>query len=366
MRFTIAFAILLFAPVSTAFGQWKPKRSAIYENIPDSRPVRDASETTKPYRLDSNARAVRRVAPPAVIVLRLPVRRRTAKPKLGAVLRNGSAVEVFLTWIGGKEYPLEHHIEVYRGAAGADARLVHDFKLYGGPNTGMYIFEPPDERDRPSVLVGVMGGSYWGTTYVISPDRTAIQKIADGADYEFADLDEDGIYEFVSWNRRPDDVHCHVGIFYQRYYPEVFLRSGWRFRKAWPPAEWSMPGDHNESPPEGQGRPMQVVAGFADLNGDGRVELICLQDRFQTQPKQALAIYELSAGAFHLLARAPLRANRIAYVLSGVEQLSEGPAITVFVTTPRHCDEGGWNPEGKGTSRLRYVYSHGQLKMVPD
>lgn len=82
---------------------------------------------------------------------------------------------------------------------------------------------------------------------------------------------------------------------------------------------------------------MQVVGGFADLNGDGRAELICLQDRFQSRPQQALAIYKLSKGTFQLLARAPLRSSRIAYALSGVEQWPAGPVITVFVTTPHHC-----------------------------
>lgn len=176
---------------------------------------------------------MRAVAPPGAVLLHLPARRRSAEPELGTVLRNGSVVEVFLTWIGGKEYPFEHHVEVYRSSPGGDGKLVHDFKLFGGPNAGMHIFDPPDGRDRRSILVGVMGGSYWATTYGISPDGAGIQKIADATDYDFADLDGDGIYELVAWNRRADDVHCRAGIFYQRYYPEVYVRSGWRFERVW-------------------------------------------------------------------------------------------------------------------------------------
>jgi hypothetical protein len=355
-------------------GQWQPEHSEMYDGVPNSRRARDLSETTQPYRLDADARSILKAEQPKSILLRLPARTRGSEPKLVAVLRNGSSIEVFLIWtvpgITERDF-YQTHVEIFRGPSGGRANFVHDFKLLG-PQARLALFEPPDNRDHVTVLVDVMGGSYWGTTYVISPDRTAIQKVAEGSDYEFADLDRNGIYEFISWNRRPDEVHCKIGFFFTRYYPEVFVRSGWQFRKVWPPAEWSTPRDQRT--PTGRERPLragpgpevQVVGGFADLNGDGRTELICLQDRFQVRPEQALAIYRLSEGDFHLVARAPIRDGQLAYVLSGVEKSSRGPEITVFVTTRNRCETGGRDPESIATRRMRYAFRRGELKLVSD
>jgi hypothetical protein len=214
-----------------------------------------------------------------------------------------------------------------------------------------------------------MGGAYRSTIYVLSPDWTEIQKLSDGTDFDFADLDNDGIYEFIAWNRRPDGVHCDPGIFYTRFYPEVFVRvDGWRFRKAWPPADWSTPRDQVNSAGQqrklepGSGPKIQVVGGFADLNHDGRVELICLEDRFQVTPKQSLTIYGFSEGSFHLVTRADVPAGQTAYLLSGVERTARGPEITVFAASPEQCKSGGWDPTGKGTLRIAYVYQDGRLE----
>jgi hypothetical protein len=201
---------------------------------------------------------------------------------------------------------------------------------------GLSLFESPDDRNGPTVLANVDGGAYWGTTYVISPDRTAIQKVAAGSDYEFADLDRSGMYEFISWNRRPDDIRCLNPIFFTRFYPEVFVRSGWHFRKIWPPAQWSAPGDHpslarkTQVPGDGSSPVVQVVGGFADLDGDGRAQLICLRDRYQLRPEQALAIYRLSEGAFRLVATAPLPGDHLAYMLSGVDKSSRNGELKLL------------------------------------
>lgn len=375
MRWRILLAVLLLTQAiqEQLPGQWKPQQSAMYDEVPNSRRASDAFKTTKPYRLDSDARSVREAEPPQDVVLILPARARPGKPKLAAVLRRGSSIEVFLIWTAPHVKPddlFESHIEIFQGNTGGRANTVHELKLSGGPGVGLSLFESPDDRNDPTVLADVSGGAYWGTAYVISPDRTAIQKIAEGSDYEFADLGRNGMYEFISWNRRPDDIRCLSGIFYTRYYPEVFVRSDWQFRKIWPPPQWSAPGNHTSLarktrvPGDGSSPVVQVVGGFADLDGDGRAELICLRDRYQLRPEQSLAIYGLSEGAFHLVASAPLRGDHLAYMLSGVDKSSREPEITVFLTTRDRCEADGWQPETGGQWQTRYVYRQAALTLL--
>jgi hypothetical protein len=382
MRWRILFAVLLLTQAiqKQLPGQWKeiyglkvPQQSAMYDEVPNSRRVSDASKTTLPYRLDSDARSVRLAERPQDVALILPARARLGKPKLAAVLRRGPSIEVFLIWTAPHVKPdalFESHIEIFDGTTGGRANSVHELKLSGGPGVRLSLFESPDDRNDSTVLADVDGGAYWGTTYVISPDRTAIQKIADGSDHEFADLDRSGKYEFISWNRRPDDIRCLNPVFFTRFYPEVFVRSGWQFRKIWPPAQWSGPGDHtslarkSRVPGDGSSPAIQVVGGFADLDGDGRAELICLRDRYQLRPEQELAIYRLSEGAFHLVASAPLGGDHLAYMLSGVDKSSREPEITVFQTTRDRCEADGWQPETGEQWLTRYVYRQGELKLL--
>jgi len=375
MTWRILFAVLLLTQAiqKQLPGQWQPPQSGMYDEVPNSRRVSDASKTAKPYRLDSDARSVRVAERPQDVVLTLSARARLGEPKLAAVLRRGSSIEVFLIWTAPPVKPddlFESHIEIFHGTTGGRANTVHELKVSGGSRVGLSLFESPDDRIDPTVLADVDGGAYWRTTYVISPDRTAIQKIADGSDYEFADLDRSGMYEFISWNRRPDDIRCLNPIFLTRFYPEVFVRSGWQFRKIWPPAQWSSPGDHTSLarktriPGDGSSPAVQVVGGFADLDGDGRAELICLRDRYQLRPEQALAIYRLSEGAFHLIASAPLRDDRLAYMLSGVDKSSREPEITVFQTTRDRCEVDGWQPENGGQWQNRYIYRQGELNLL--
>ena len=125
------------------------------------------------------------------------------------------------------------------------------------------------------------------------------------SDYEFADLDRDGVYELIAWNRRPFDVRCGFGIFAVRFYPEVFVRAGASYRKAWPPPDWPLPDGelenrfrNHESHGVPWGTNFQIVAGFADLAGDGAGELIVLQDRLREEPAQGLAVYRIANRSF--------------------------------------------------------------------
>src|SRR3954470_6785248 len=121
MRVALLFGVL--APMM--FGQWKPRQSDMYDKVPNSRRWRDGTETAKTYRLGPEARVVRNVAAPGSVVLRLPARRRVDVPKLMAVLREGPNLDVFLVATSTVRYPFETRVEVFHGAAGGEARLVH-------------------------------------------------------------------------------------------------------------------------------------------------------------------------------------------------------------------------------------------------
>lgn len=80
-----------------------------------------------------------------------------------------------------------------------------------------------------------------GAPPAFSRDRQSVVELFTSSDHEFADLDRDGVYEPIAWNRRPFDVRCDFGIFGGHFYPEVFVPTGANYRKAWPPSDWPPP-----------------------------------------------------------------------------------------------------------------------------
>ena len=103
------------------------------------------------------------------------------------------------------------------------------------------------------------------------------------------------------------------------------------------------------------------MAGFADLDGDGTAELIVLQDRLRDEPTQTLAVYRLDSKAFHLVAQTSLPPQRIAYLLSGIQDSSEGKEILVRTATRAKCEAGG-DPEGSGTAEMVYILHGDRLQ----
>jgi hypothetical protein len=221
--------------------------------------------------------------------------------------------------------------------------------------------KPPDARDIPAVLIDIQGGAYWGTTYILAPDRQSAIKLFSSSDYEFADLDRDGVYELIAWNRRPFDVRCNFGIFEVRFYPEVFVRAGASYQKIWPPSDWAIPDGgllDRVRNHETKGVPweanFQIVAGFADLAGDGAAELIVLQDRLREDPAQTLAVYRLAGKSFHLVAETSLLPRSIAYLLDGIRDSPEGKEVLVRTSTASQCKAGGDPAEGAGRTLHTY------------
>jgi hypothetical protein len=291
------------------------------------------------------------------------------------MLQHKAEIELFLGWVDPDHF--EHHIEVFRGGRGSNAVLVHDFMLLGGPGGGISFFQPPDGRDAETVLVDIQGGAYWSTTYLLAPDGQSVEKLFDAVDYQFVDLDRDGVYELIAWNRRPFDMRCNFGIFGVRIYPEIFLRSGASYHKAWPPSEWvaSDPQVENHFKRHESdyidyqgvrrripwGADLQIMAGFADLASDGAVELIVLQDRLRDDTAQTLAIYRLEKKVFRLMAQTPLPPQRVAYLLLGVRDSRDGKEVLVRTATPAKCEAGGI-PEGSEIFETAYILNRDRLR----
>ena len=308
------------------------------------------------------------------VLIHLPSLHRKVVHQLLGMLQRGADIELFLGWVNAESKPgdFEHHIEIFRGRRGSEAALVHDFALFGGPVGRVSFFQPPDTRDTPAVLIDIQGGAYWGTTYLVAPDRQSVDRLFDASDYEFADLDHDGVYELIAWNRRPFDVRCKFGIFAVRFYPEVFVRAGGGYRKAWPPPDWT-PRDfrlvdrarNHEKEGVPWGANLQIVGGFADLGGDGVAELIVLQDHLADEPSQTLAIYRLENKIFRLVAKTPLPPQRIAYLLSGIRDSLDGKEILVQTATHAQCEAGG-DPRTLATVETAYVLRDDRLQPVQE
>jgi hypothetical protein len=342
---------------------------SIYDQTPNTRAAVEGSETVLGYLLSPDARMIRRVEPPSSqVFLRLPSLHRKAVPQLLGILRHGADIETFLDWVNPDAEPYEHHIEIFRGRRGTMAAFVHDFTLIGGIDR-MSFFEPPDARDTPAVLIDVQGGSYWGTTYLIAPNRQSIDKLFDATDYEFTDLNRDGVYELIAWNRWPFDVRCNIAILSMRLYPEIFVRAGASYRQAWPPTGWlgsdfglidRFKNHERDGVPVGAN--LQITAGFADLYGDGAEELIVLQDQLLDKVTQALAVYRLETRSFHVVAQTPLPPERIAYLLDGVRDSPNGKEILVRTATPAACQAEGI-PEPPGAPDTAYIVRGDQLQL---
>jgi len=339
-------------------------QTSTYHRTPNTRAALSGSETIVGYRLSPDAHTILGAdSSSRPVLIRLPSVQRKALPQVLGMLNHGTDIELFLGWVDLESQPgnFEHHIEVFRGRRGTQAAFVHDITLYGGPGMQVSFFQPSDASDDPAVLIDIQGGAYWGTTYILAPDRQSAMKLFTSSDYEFADLDRNGVYELIAWNRRPFDVRCRCGIVGVRFYPEVFVRAGAGYQQIWPPPDWPPPDGrlvnrfrNHERDGVPWGVSFQIVAGFADLKGDGAAELIVLQDRLREKPDQTLAVYRLENRSFHFVAQTPMPPQSIAYLLDGIRDSSSGKEILVRKATPGKCEAGG-DPEGADTADVAFI-----------
>jgi hypothetical protein len=148
------------------------------------------------------------------------------------------------------------------------------------------------------------------------------------------------------------------------------VHAGNNYRKIWPPPDWPAPDSTLESGFRNHERSdfawltnFQITAAFADLNGNGSAELIVLQDQLREEPAQSLAVYRLANHSFHLVSRARLPSESIAFVLSGIRDFGGAKEIVVRTATSARCDSGG-APYINGTAEVAYNLRNGRLVPV--
>ncbi|HEY6340243.1 MAG TPA: hypothetical protein VIY49_02020 [Bryobacteraceae bacterium] len=279
-------------------------------------------------------------------------------PELLGMLQHGADIEVFLAWNSPRDEGLvAPHLEIFRGRRGAEAALVQEFTLDGGPFWHISFFQPPDARDTPKVLIDTFVGTTYWNTYLLAPDRQSVEMLFASSDYEFADLDRDGVYELIAWDGRLSDSSWCLALFGFALYPRIFVRDGGGYRMAWPPLD------------EDAGAANFRVAAFAGLRGDGATELLALQDRIGDGPTtQAVAIYRLEKGVFRLMAQAPLPADRIAFPEVGIRNASGGKEIVIRTAPPMAVRTGDavvdCNPEGPGAAKTTYILRSDRLQQA--
>ena len=184
------------------------------------------SKTVLAYRLSTDAREI--LGASGQVLIRLPTRNRQGVAELLGMLQHTPDIEVFLGWMDGSDPEHHNHVEVFRGPTGAEAALVHDFTLQGGPFLRVNFLQPPDARDTPGVLIDIYLGSWTYTTYLLAADRQSFEKLFDAINYQFSDLDRDGVYELIAWDRGGGDRRraCAPGFVPSASDPQVFVRAG--------------------------------------------------------------------------------------------------------------------------------------------
>ncbi len=310
----------------------------------------EGEETVRGYRLSPDARSV--LDPSGQVLIRLPAVKGMVLPELMGILQQGPDIELFLRFWLDDPAPFgatRYRLEIFRGKRGAEAKFVHDFPL-DGAHHWVRFFQPPDRKGNPDVFVDVNPGSVTLWSYLLARDRQSMEKLfestgAGGSD--FIDLDGDGVYELIGRDWGGSD-RC---TFYLSprpgpgTSPEVFVRAGAGYRKVWPP----------------MGLAGAVDATFADLRGDGAVELIVLQDGVAEERAQVLAVYELENKSFRLVAETSLPPERIAFLVD-TRDSPGGKEILVRAATPAECKvPGAAYREDTGTVRA-YVLRGDKLQ----
>lgn len=139
------------------------------------------------------------------------------------------------------------------------------------------------------------------------------------------------------------------------------------YRKAWLPPNWAAYNGSSKAPfrrQQGDGVPwganLQIVAGFADLMGDGLTELIVLEDLLLDKPTQSFAVYRVENKSFRLGAQTSFPPQRIAYLVSGIRDSLDGKEILVRTATLAKCATGFFiaSPDNKPTSAGAYPFSY--------
>jgi formylglycine-generating enzyme required for sulfatase activity len=202
------------------------------------------------------------------------------------------------------------------------------------------------------MAVHMLGGTYWSKVYLLEsgfehPVNLKPRSGREGAtDLEFVDLNNDGIYEAVAWDRRPEDLRCHFGMFGGRLLPEILMRDHMEYRPVWPlkKAGWH-----------------EVMTSFTDLDNDGTAEIVSLEDnRIDGVGAQRLAAYKMEEDTFSRIAKVSVPWPQIAYYFD----IAETGHIALHTASQVKCKEGGIQA-GDDTDTISYEFRNGVLQRLP-
>ena len=265
--------------------------------------------------------------------------------------RDGRA-EIFGGWTRQLTGSEENHLLLLREEPGGGTRVEKDYVIRDSPLIKFEFIAPPNRRDTVKMAVHMLGGAYWAKVYLLEsgfehPVNMRPRAGREGStDFEFVDLNNDGVYEAVSWDRRPDDLRCHFGMFGGRFLPEILVRDRMEYRPVWPMknAGWR-----------------DVMTLFTDLDRDGTAEIVSLEDnRTDSAGAQWLAVYKMERETFRRIAKASAPWPQIAYIFD----LMERGRINLHIASQEKCKEGGI-PAGDDTDIIRYEFRNGALQRLP-
>ena len=199
--------------------------------------ARSAAELVNGYELRSGGRLFRktRTMGAAVFVTQIPLETAGDGARLVGVFDfdGDGQEEVFLSWTKSPDDTFVHHFQVYR-IHGQEAVLLGHFEFEGGPVARIAFYQPQGTADTPKTIFEVMGGAKWGTWYLLSPDGKSTRELGRGSNYEFIDLEKNGVYSLIAYKERPFEPVCtvlgYMGL-NPGLYPEVSRKDGAGYTK---------------------------------------------------------------------------------------------------------------------------------------
>ncbi len=310
--------------------------------------ARGEKELLNGYELRTGGRLFRRTTavPSGVFVTQLPSKNVGAGAKLAGVFDfdGDGQPEVFLTWMVSENSTFVHHFQVYR-IQGQDAALLGQFAFEGGPMASVTFYPRQGASDTPKTVFDVMGGAMWGTWYLLSADGKSTQELGSGTDYQFIDLERNGIYNLVAYKERPFEPVCTAFGYMSGspgLYPEIFRKEGTGYKQVWPPTGW-LPYDFRlidqmrRDPGPLLGRHYVVMATLHDIDRDGTQEIIALTDIvLRGNTMRTLEFYKLSGGSLILKSQVAVAHPDMALVIYGIRHLRERDKPYCFAN-PEDC-----------------------------
>ena len=216
--------------------------------------------------------------------------------------------EVIAEWNTG-EYGSVHHYQVFAGGGAAYERI-GEFELVGMPNGGIEVLSESDPAHTKRAILCIQYNSTAGDYYVVRADGTAADKIITAMPGAHADLDGDGLNEWIFFHKFDEALtHNRLGCWARQM--EVFCwdTEASRYRNQWPEP----------------GKNFTLVGGIViDVDGDGRKEIVALIDT-GTDGEQArhLAFFKCVNGTARHMADHELQLEPPAMDIAAVRFLDE-------------------------------------------